>query len=73
MNNDVINLSNRDFKIKNMENKQVEINGQLVPFNSMKTDSVMTESKELNFLGYSKVYFINGQRNESLKPIKFYK
>lgn len=73
MNNNIIKFPNGDFKVENMESKQVEINGQLVPFNSMKTDSVMTESKELNFLGYSKVYFINGQRYESEKPIKFYK
>ena len=56
-----------------MENKQVEIIGQLVPFNMMKTDSVMTESKEPNFIGYGKIYFINGQRYESLTPIKFYR
>jgi hypothetical protein len=56
-----------------MENKQVEINGKLIPFNTMKTDSVMTESKEPNFIGYSKIYFINRQRYESLTPIKFYK
>jgi len=56
-----------------MENKQVEINGQLVPFNMMKTDSVMTESKEHNFIGYSKIYFIDGQRYESSTPLKFYR
>ena len=56
-----------------MQNKLVEINGSLIPFNTMKTDSVMTESKEIGLIGYSKVYFIDGQRYESLTPLKFYK
>jgi hypothetical protein len=73
MNNNIITLPNGDFKIEKMENKQVEINGNLIPFNIMKTDSIMTESKEINFIGYSKIYFINGQKYESSKPIKFYK
>lgn len=73
MNSNIINLNNGDFKVENMEDKQVEINGQLIPFNIMKTDSVMTELKEINLIGYSKIYFINGKRYESSKPIKFYK
>lgn len=71
MNNNIVKLNNGDFKI--MQNKLVEIDGSLIPFNTMKTDSIMTESKEIGLIGYSKVYFIDGQRYESLTPIKFYK
>jgi hypothetical protein len=73
MNDNIITLPNGDFKRGNMENKQVEINGNLIPFNIMKNDFVMTEVKEINLIGYSKIYFINGQRYESTKPLKFYK
>jgi hypothetical protein len=71
MNNNINNLPGGDFKVEKM--KQVEIGGQLVQFQTMKNDSVMTESKEHNFIGYSKVYFIDGQRYESSTPLKFYR
>lgn len=70
MNNN-INKSQNDFKVENM--KQVEINGELIPFSFMKNDSMMTESKEIGLIGYSKVYYIDGKKYESLTPIKFYK
>lgn len=73
MNNNIIKFPNGNFKVEKMENKQVEIDGNLIPFNLMRTDSMMTESKEINFIGYSKIYFINGQKFESLTPIKFYR
>ena len=53
--------------------KEVEINGQLVPFEVMKTGNNLTESVEPNLIGYSKVYFLDGVKFESLTPIRFYK
>lgn len=71
MNNNITTLPNGDFKVENM--KQVEIGGQLIPFTFMKNDSMMTESKEIGLIGYSKVYYIDGQKYESQTPIKFYR
>lgn len=53
--------------------KEVEINGMRVPFNTMKTDSVMTENKDPNFIGYSKVYWMGGIKYISGNLIRFYK
>lgn len=53
--------------------KEVEINGQRVPFTSMKSDTMMNECKEPNLIGYSKVYYLDGIRYESKTQIKFYK
>lgn len=50
----------------------VEINGQLVPFSVMKDGDIITEYKEINLIGYSKIYYIDGKKHESSKLIKFY-
>ena len=73
MNDNIISLPNGDFKVERMEDKKVLINGKVVSFKSMKNDSIMTESVEHNFIGYSSTYWINGVKHESLTQIKFYK
>lgn len=71
MNNNIIHTSGGGFKVEDM--KQVMINGSLVNFTVMSTTQTLTEEVNPNFLGYSKEYYINGQKHESLNPIKFYR
>lgn len=52
--------------------KLVEIDGRLVPFSVMKDGDILTEYKEINLIGYSKTYYIDGKKHESPKLIKFY-
>ncbi len=53
--------------------KKVLINGQLVEFAMFDTRQTLTEEKNPNFIGYSSIYYINGQKFTTEKPIKFYK
>lgn len=53
--------------------KKVLINGSIVDFTVMSTTQTLTEEKNPNFLGYSSVYYIDGQKYESPTPIKFYR
>jgi len=71
MNSNIIHDPNGGFSVENM--KQVLIEGSLVNFSSMSADQTLTEERNPNFLGYSKIYYINGQKHESLRPIKFYR
>jgi hypothetical protein len=53
--------------------KEVDIDGKRIPFKTMKNDSVMTENRELGLIGYSRIYYIDGVKNESQTPLKFYR
>jgi hypothetical protein len=70
MNNNITHF-NGDFEVEDM--KQVLINGSLVNFTVMSTTQTLTEEVNPNFLGYSKEYYINGNKHISPTPIKFYR
>ncbi len=69
----LLSLFKKDKTFKTNEMKQVEINGNLIEFTVMEEGNTLKENVDPRFIGYSKVYFVNGNRHELEKPAKFFR